>query len=135
MAEYREIYPANLLKETNDTLLLLFPPFDVRAKRWAKKTTRRVGFDLESAPMVASRYLGHYQHWQDRLAILKDALETSRPRQFKQYWYDRRDVALWYKFWYALLALTLTAIFSLIQAITGIMQVYSSFNSDDQKTS
>lgn len=112
------------LLETAQTLALLFPYSESPHRGWNRRIRRaqpdvEVGFS--SNPTRDSRY---YQHWCERLVILQDAFDASKPQRLTQWYHDKRDGNQFYTFWLAVTAITLTLVFGLVQSITGILQVY-----------
>ncbi|KAI1366710.1 hypothetical protein F5Y08DRAFT_351137 [Xylaria arbuscula] len=76
----------------------------------------------------ASCRKSRYPYWQNRLLAIEDAFEKAKPRSFRQWWHDTRDMQQWWGFWLVITGLFLTVLFGLIQSITGIIQVARSNN-------
>ncbi|KAL4902092.1 hypothetical protein BDW74DRAFT_169809 [Aspergillus multicolor] len=74
----------------------------------------------------AARRLDEYNYWHDRLVVLKEEFDESRPSTLSQWWNDRREGAQWYTFW---VAVFLTLLFGLFQSIVGAMQLYKAYYS------
>ena len=60
---------------------------------------------------------------ESRLMIVQETLDTAEPVQGKQCFHDRRDSNMCYTFWFAVAAIALTLIISLVQSITGTLGV------------
>lgn len=73
------------------------------------------------------RQVQNFKFWRDRLVILKQAYDEATPSTLSQWWHDRRNGVQWYTFWVAVLVLTLTIFFGLIQSIEGALQVYKAY--------
>ena len=74
------------------------------------------------------RQIETYHFYHDRLVILKQAYDQSRPAILKQWWHDRRNGVQWYTFWVAVVVLFLTIFFGIVQSIEGALQVYKAFH-------
>lgn len=128
------VLPAQLLAETLQTLSLLFPLNDKRTKKWLKKHTGSERFDKALSTCVPlplqinERQLENFHYWHDRLVILKQAFDQSRPSNISQWWYDRRNGDQRSTFWVAIIVLVLTIFFGLVQSIEGALQVYKAFH-------
>ena len=75
------------------------------------------------------RQIERFRYWRDRLVILKQVFDEAQPRTVSQWWYDRRNGALWFGFWNAVAILVLTALtllFGLIQCVESGIQAYVS---------
>jgi hypothetical protein len=77
----------------------------------------------------ASRVVEEYDYWRDRLIILQEVFDDSKPASLRQWWYDRRNKVQWSTFWVAVLVLFLTVLFGLIQSVVGIIQTWASIES------
>jgi len=126
----KDIYPENLLQETEETLALLFPTADPDAK--GPKRTRRIrdkdNVDIEAQFQVPTYYnLDHYKTWKERLMIVQHTYNNSKPRGPRQWWYDRRDPVTRATFWVAVVVFLLTLVFGIISSVTGILQVVLGF--------
>jgi hypothetical protein len=124
--------PEGLVTETLQTLSLLFDsPHGSGASRWWRGYSD--SYQLESHLTICGplrldeRQFERFRFWHDRLVILKQAFDQSRPSTISQWWYDRRNGVQWYTFWVAILVLCLTIFFGLIQSIEGALQVYKAF--------
>lgn len=126
------VLPDGLAVETLRTLSLLFPMDDVQTKHWLRRQTSGQGLDMALAfcdPLkLDDRQFESFVFWHDRLVVLKQAFDQSRPSTISQWWYDRRNGVQWYTFWVAILVLTLTIFFGLVQSIEGALQVYKAFH-------
>lgn len=120
------------MDETLRTLSLLFPVNDERTKRWLYKNVNSRGMDraLQSCELLRleERQFEGFKFWHDRLVMLKQAFDQSRPSTISQWWHDRRNGVQWYTFWVAILVLSLTIFFGLIQSIEGALQVYKAYH-------
>lgn len=74
------------------------------------------------------RQVEGFSYWHDRLVVLKQVYDESRPRTISQWWHDRRNGVQWCTFWVAILVLSLTVFFGLVQNIEGALQVYAAFH-------
>jgi hypothetical protein len=125
-------YPAGLIDETLRTLALLFPKQDKDTKKWLRTIRPSATIDrhLMDFQRLRSdqRQIDNFTFWQERLVILKETFDESRPARLSQWWYDRRDGHVWYTFWVAVFVLFLTVFFGLIQSIEGALQVYKAYH-------
>lgn len=120
------VFPSGLVKETLTTLALLCPKSDKETRRWAKRYSGPEALDHQLLNCGrAKRHIGDYHYWHDRLVVLKEDFDDSRPSNIMQLWYDRRDASQWYPLW---IAIILTSLFGLAQSIEGALQVYKAFN-------
>lgn len=120
------IFPSGLIDETLASLALLLPQGDKETERWIKKRNGRDELDWRLLQCgQVKRQTKDYKYWHDRLVILKEEFDHSRPSNFMQWWNDRRDVSQWYPLW---VAMCLTVLFGLIQSIEGAFQVYKAYN-------
>jgi len=84
---------------------------------------------MDSGHLIANeRQVENFKYWHDRLVVLKQVYDESRPSTISQWWYDRRNSVQWYTFWVAIVVLTLTLLFGLVQSVEGALQVYKSFH-------
>lgn len=129
---FSTILPDGLAAETLRTLSLLFPIGDVQTKQWLKRQTSAQSLDTALAlcdPLkLNDRQFEKFVFWHDRLVILKQAFDQSRPSTICQWWHDRRNGVQWYTFWVAIVVLFLTIFFGLVQSIEGALQVYKAFH-------
>ncbi|KAK3314590.1 hypothetical protein B0H66DRAFT_563201 [Apodospora peruviana] len=130
----KSIFHPSFLEETLRTLALLLPKYDKKIKSWYSLQTSRHGLDPAGADVghliADERQIESFKYWHDRLVILKQVYDGSRPRTLSQWWHDRRNGVQWYTFWVAILVLFLTIFFGLIQSIEGALQVYKAFHPD-----
>ncbi|KAF2805400.1 uncharacterized protein BDZ99DRAFT_490508 [Mytilinidion resinicola] len=120
------IFPAELITETLHTLSVLFPRGDRDAKRWYNKQEDPEELDLGLFECgLPHRRIEGYKYWHDRLVILKQAFDESRPATFSQWWNDRREGVQWYSLW---IAIAFTVFFGLVQSIKGALQVYNGWH-------
>ncbi|PVI00644.1 hypothetical protein DM02DRAFT_592461 [Periconia macrospinosa] len=126
------IYPLQLIEETLRTLALLFPKDDAPTSKYLRGLPDLPPIDRH-LPSVGKLHLDDrqietYTYWHDRLVILKQAFDESRPEVLSQWWHDRRNGYQWYTFWVAVFVLFLTIFFGLVQSIEGAMQVYKAYH-------
>ncbi|RYC58296.1 hypothetical protein CHU98_g7910 [Xylaria longipes] len=130
---HRQIFPINFIDETLRTLSLLFPQNDNKAQLWLESQIQDFGLDplLAECGSLATheRRFENFNYWNNRLVILKQALEDSRPQTLSQWWFDRRNGVQWYTFWVAILVFLVIIFFGLVQSIEGALQVYLSWKS------
>lgn len=128
----RNLFPPNFISETLRTLALLFPKYDKQLRKLYGIQVARHGLDpemIESGHLIADeRQVEGFSYWHDRLVVLKQVYDESRPRTISQWWHDRRNGVQWYTFWVAILVLSLTVFFGLVQSIEGALQVYAAFH-------
>jgi hypothetical protein len=123
------------IKETLDTLALLFPSTDRKTRKWLKARSSSQ-FDLGLLdmgiykPSPASRRLEYYRFWRDRLDILKEAFDEATPpsKSMLEALRDRRQGDRWLTSWAAIVAITLTVFFGMVQSIEGAIQVYKAYH-------
>lgn len=121
------VFPDGFLFETAQTIALLFPFAETNQKRWHKRVRRKADLDVEAAISCNTpRNLDHYHFWRDRLALIQQTFDQSKPDTMKQWLYDKRDSNRYYTFWLAVLAICLTLVFGLVQSVTGVIQVLKS---------
>jgi hypothetical protein len=70
----------------------------------------------------------NFTFWHDRLVILKQVFDETRPSTLSQWWSDRCNGVQWYAFWVAILVLALTIVFGFVQCVEGALQVYKAFH-------
>lgn len=126
-----EIFPPSFIAETRSTIALLFPKYDASVRKWYTGQATKHGLDpavMDSGHLIADeRQIENFSYWRDRLVVLKQVYDESRPNTIAQWWHDRRNGVQWYTFWVAMLVLFLTVFFGLVQSIEGALQVYASF--------
>jgi hypothetical protein len=131
---FPSLYPTGFIEETLRTLALLFPQHDRETRIWlqsrSKHNSRRIDQQLLKCGhlRVDDRQKNNFEFWHDRLVILKQAYDESRPATLSQWWLDRRNTAQWYTFWVAIVVLLLTVFFGMVQSIEGALQVYKAYN-------
>jgi len=127
------IFNAAFIDETLRTLALLFPQNDHQTKRWLSSQTDTEGKPLDTALAkcgnlrTEERRFECFSFWRDRLIILKEAYDESRPKTISQWWFDRRNGEQWYTFWIAVLVFVVAITFGIIQSVEGALQVYLSY--------
>jgi hypothetical protein len=126
-----DIFPAGLIEEALRTLALLFPQHDPLTQKHLQRLAASSTFDPHikrcGQLRLGERQIENYRFWHDRLVILKQAYDQSRPSTLLQWWYDRRNGVQWYTFWVAAVVLFLTILFGLVQSIEGALQVYKAY--------
>jgi hypothetical protein len=121
-----------LIDETIRSLKLLFP----RGKKDTLKWYRKISYSKELDPTLIEcgqlrpdeRQVENFKFWHDRLVVLKQYYDESRPSTLPEWWYDQRNGVQWYTFWVAAMVLLLTIVFGVIQCIEGAFQVYKAYN-------
>ncbi|KAF4782371.1 hypothetical protein HER10_EVM0011452 [Colletotrichum scovillei] len=134
-------YPQGFLKETEDTLQLLFPEAEFgglgRSKRrrssWLQKLLSKqpclpADWRLGASGTLhaEARRIERFNFWRNRLVVLKQAYDDATPRTLTQWWYDRRNRVIWCTFWLAILVLVLGALVGVVQCVQGGLQVSKS---------
>lgn len=127
----QRLFPAGLINETMQSLLLMCPGDDKRVKSWLARERTNLGLDenicrLSSSHRLSSadRRLGHFDFWRDRLITIKDTYENHQSNNIMCLMRDyRRQMPFW-AFWVALMAFVL----SLIACILSAMQVYKAYH-------
>jgi hypothetical protein len=124
------LLPDGLREETLMTLALLFPKHDRTTQKWLNKQTTRFDGTIQScgALRLDERQIERFHFWHDRLIMLKQAFDQSRPANISQWWFDRRNGVQWYTFWVAIWVLFLTIFFGMVQSIEGALQVYKAYH-------
>lgn len=126
------IFPQGLIEETIRTIRLLFPQGNKPTETWYRKHSSVNSLDprlIQCGCLRADdRQFEHFKYWRDRLLILKQVLDESRPSTISQWWNDRRNSVQWYTFWVAIPVLLLTIFFDLVQSIEGALQVYKAYH-------
>lgn len=113
---HRIVLPQKLLRETLDSLLLLFP-------EWNKSTVsllEREHQDLHhQEPFAAVQPLGirDFDRWRDRLLELHQDVFLDNATGWRQLFYDRRNPHQWYIFWLALVI----AVMTMIATVAGVL--------------
>jgi hypothetical protein len=130
------IFPEGLIEETLNTLALLFPSSDKNTEQWFQniRTSHSVAAKLDSQVIKCGHLraekmqIENFRFWHDRLVIVKQIFDQSRPATLRQWWFDRRNGVQWYTFWVAVLVLFLTILFGVIQSVEGALQVYKAYH-------
>ncbi|TGJ81043.1 hypothetical protein E0Z10_g7723 [Xylaria hypoxylon] len=128
---HQPMFPPGFIDETLRTLSLLIPQNDNKTQMWVKLQIE----DHDLDPLLSEcgslttqdRRFENFNYWNNRLVILKQALDESRPQTLSQWWFDRRNGVQWYTFWVAILVFLVTIFFGLVQSIEGALQVYLSW--------
>lgn len=125
------VLPRGLVKETLQTIALLFPQGEKKTSRKYQRSKSidarltRCGFLHDKDRDIATFF-----YWRDRLAILKQVFDDTHPKSIHQWWWDRRNGVQWYTFWTAVLILGLTIFFGIVQSVEGALQVYKAYFPD-----
>ncbi|KAL4984187.1 hypothetical protein BDW68DRAFT_167546 [Aspergillus falconensis] len=119
-----QIYPSDLLSETERTIALIFPPTNINCRRWIRKARKEDRIDLEANIIPGeTRDLKSYHYWELRLLAIIEEYDRTEPTSLRQWAVDKRRPNQRYTFWIAVIALALALVFGLIQSVTGIIQV------------
>ena len=125
------IFPDLFIDETLRTIALLFPQNDGKSRRWLRGQISKQSLDPSIAQCgnlrAQNRRFAQFCFWHDRLIILKQAFDESKPRELTHWWNDQRNSVQWYTFWVAILVFVMTLFFGLVQSIEGALQVYLSW--------
>ncbi|KAI1369407.1 hypothetical protein F5Y08DRAFT_152819 [Xylaria arbuscula] len=127
----KQLFPPGFIDETLRTLALVIPQNDRATQAWL--ATQIQAFDLD--PLIAEcgslttheRRFESFSYWNNRLVVLKQALDEARPQTLRQWRFDRRNGVQWYTFWVAILVFLFTVFFGLVQSVEGALQVYLSW--------
>ncbi|KAK8044407.1 hypothetical protein PG993_004431 [Apiospora rasikravindrae] len=135
----QSLFPSGFLEETLRTFSLLFPQNDSASQKWLSSQIKgRDHISLDPALLhcgslwIHERRYENFKYWNNRLVILKQALDDARPQTMMQWWHDRRNGVQWYTFWVAILVFIVTIFFGIIQSLEGALQVWLSWKSIDQ---
>ncbi|KAF2180904.1 hypothetical protein K469DRAFT_793359 [Zopfia rhizophila CBS 207.26] len=134
--EINHIFHEGLIEETLNILALLFPSSDKDTETWFHKTSNLLSNSIRLDKKVIQcgelraerRQIGNFYFWHDRLVVVKQVFERSRPATIGQWWYDRRNSVQWCTFWVAFLVLFLTIVFGLTQCVLSGLQVYKAYH-------
>ncbi|KAK8018519.1 hypothetical protein PG991_007709 [Apiospora marii] len=133
------LFPAEFLDETLRTFSLLFPQNDAASQKWLSAQLKGRGSDALDPALLHSgslwtheRRYENFKYWNNRLVILKQALDDARPQTTIQWWHDRRNGVQWYTFWVAILVFIVTIFFGIVQSLEGALQVWLSWKSMEQ---
>ena len=106
------LFPSELIEKTLRTLALLFPQSDKATAKWFRKLPNCLHIDSQLVQCghlrADDRQIENFKFWHDRLVILKEVFDESRPTTLSQWWCDRRNSVQWYTCWVAVLVLFLT---------------------------
>jgi hypothetical protein len=137
------MFQDGFIKETLDTLALLFPESDRKTKRWlSNKARASPSSALIDRELIKcghfpvghrSRRLERFQFWRDRLVLLKEAVEDARPTTtvLVEALKDSRKSERWLSSWIAIVAIGLTLFFGLVQSVEGAVQVYKAYHPEE----
>ncbi|KAF3052406.1 hypothetical protein E8E11_001707 [Didymella keratinophila] len=133
------LFPGGFVKETIDTLILLFPDNKKKDRQWLHQYLQEspISTPLDRGllktgyhgPKDPCRYLGHYTFWRDRLEILGEAVEKFTPptQAFKRALKNSKGEG-WINSWIGVVAIVMTLFFGLVQSIEGAIQVYKAYH-------
>jgi hypothetical protein len=127
------IFPDGFIPETLRSIALLFPQYDNDVRRWFQGISAR-GEQVDPALIeverlnAEDRQIEGFKYWRDRLVVVKQVYDESKPKTMGQWWHDRRNTVQWCTFWVAIVVLLLTVFFGLVQSIEGALQVYKAWN-------
>ncbi|KAI0417924.1 hypothetical protein F5X98DRAFT_363439 [Xylaria grammica] len=128
---HQPLFPPGFVDETLRTLALLIPQNDRTTQEWVAAQIDDHDLDpllCECGSLTTQdRRFEHFRYWNNRLVVLKQALDESRPQTLAQWWFDRRNGVQWYTFWVAILVFLVTIFFGLVQSVEGALQVYLSW--------
>ncbi|OAL46503.1 hypothetical protein IQ07DRAFT_658698 [Pyrenochaeta sp. DS3sAY3a] len=128
------VFPCGLVDETLRTLALLFPQNESAVKDSYLNLPSFDDLDpqlFECGHLKTDdRQIEGFMFWHDRLVVLKQVFDEATPRTISQWWYDRRNGVQWYTFWVAIVVVSLTLVFGLIQSIEGALQVHLAFHDE-----
>jgi hypothetical protein len=119
------LFPEGFIDETLATLALLFLQGNRNIRKWYDS---QIPFDERDHDVLkcgsAQRRIQRYKYWHDRLVVLKEEFDESRPSTLSQWWNDRREGTQWYTLW---VAISITLLFGLIQTVVSILQLYKAY--------
>ena len=126
MASSRSPLPVTVLRETIQTLDLLFPFWDERTKALLKREGQSFHNITSHVDHGRRLHLLDFPHWKVRLLDVHEEIYQSTPASWAQLWLDRRNPQQFWTFWIALVILVLTlisTIASTVSMVTGIVQM------------
>jgi hypothetical protein len=104
---------------------------DRETRNWFAKQQAKLKLELDPTAVdcgqlkLECRQIDHFKYWHDRLVILKQFFDESRPRTFRQWWFDDLKRVQW--FWVAILLVFCTILFGVIQCVGG-WQVWKAYH-------
>jgi len=116
-------YPIDLLLETEQTLSLLFPPWDKLTKELVKRRKRYPFSIPPSQGHSRNLDLSTYTYWRARLLELYEEVYLSPPVSLMQLWRDRRDPEKFSTWIIGMMVFVLTVVIT----VTGVMQTWKAF--------
>lgn len=134
------IFPEGFMRETLDTLTLLFPDTDRKTKQWLEAEFRADPLSKQMdrglfkcghfRPGHPSRRLEHFRYWRDRLGMLREAVDEATPpsRALLKALSDSKKGDRWFNSWVAIVAIGLTLFFGMVQSIEGAIQVFKAYH-------
>ncbi|KUJ20174.1 uncharacterized protein LY89DRAFT_682955 [Mollisia scopiformis] len=125
-----DFFPSGFIDETIRTLALLLPAHDSDSRKWFRKQQAKLPLDPGAVRCgqlkLEERQINHFNFWHDRLVILKQYFDDSKPRTIKQWYYDDRHRVSW--FWVAILLVVCTLLFGFIQCVEGGWQIWKAYH-------
>ena len=118
------LFPDGFLDEVGRTICRFFPTDGLKDARRARKLQEKYVVDLEAQiTHQETSQLRDYKFFGERLALIKNAYDLTKPRKLKHWWFDRRNRAEWWTLLIAITVFLLTLVFGIISSVTGILQV------------
>lgn len=113
------------MEELTASIRLFFPIEGVKTRKRTRKIEDKDLVDLEIGLLEEKiqRDLKHYRYYGERLKTIQRKYDQSKPHHLKQWWFDRRRRVEWVGLQIAIFSFVVTAIFTIISAVTGILQV------------
>ena len=108
------------------SIRLFFPVEGVSTRRRTRRIEQKHEVDLEVGlrDELLERRLENYPYFGDKLRVIWRNYDRSEPRRLKQWWFDRRRKYQWVGLVVAIVSFVVTAIFTIISAVTGIVDVW-----------
>jgi len=75
---------------------------------------------------LEDRQIAHFKYWHDRLIVIKQFFDESRPKTMRQWWFDDRNRVQW--FWVAILLVVCTLVIGIIQCFEGGWQIWKAYH-------
>lgn len=128
------VLPEGLAAETFQTLAVLFPRSDFKAREWFKAEflDHLDGTEIDSQVLECDERYGRHsndlRYWRKEMNALQAILDNPKPKSIFQLFKDRRNPVQWYTFWVAILVFILTIFFGLAQSVFSAIQVYKAYH-------
>ncbi|KAI1608844.1 hypothetical protein EDD36DRAFT_482666 [Exophiala viscosa] len=128
---FSHVFPDEFLQEVERTMQLLFPNKGYKSSRRTRKYVRKLKADLETGFELELKRLDllsldRYPYFGQRLADIQNRYDYSKPRNLRQWWFDRRNRIEWATLVIAVIVFVLTVVFGVIAVVTGVLQVHYS---------